>query len=404
MFQRLATPLLLFATVMATATPAAGVLEGVLSTYMFPEGPPPEVTMVQDEVAQGVLRYTSLVEELVEIPVSVYGGCNVNFRAHATWVNECFQDLDGGNELVGFCPSQFFEQIFDVDQDAKKFGPGVVTIEVPRQFLNDHLSQAGEEMIGNLAAQTEFSATAWRSVDLRIPVDWNLTYYMQCRRWFLGDAVHAQSWFSPLPLMVTYRGATAIPDLLPPDPNPQSPILPIPVDHLTTQNRIEQAALSILPDPAREPCGYVLSGTFVTSNPTEVGYQLVDHLGARSAAFTVDVDETLVAFVSHEIDFAEDATEPIGFTSPEADPEDPEGPAFADTFLANPTDHIQGFYRIEAFAPHAAQSNIVSYDLDDCSAGAGPRAPVFEATVLGDPETVAEILRRTTRADAYGQD
>jgi hypothetical protein len=370
---------------------------------MFPEGPPPEVTVIQDVNQFGVRSYTSIVQETITLPVSVYGGCNANFRAHKAYVEECFQQLDGGGGLVQACLpiGEMFDQDFEVSQSAKKFGPGVVPIEVPRQFLSEHLTQAGEDLIAKLAAQTEFSAGAWRSVDLRVPVDWDLTFIMQCRRWFGGNQVHSQSSYAVLPMMVTYRGLPGnVPDLLPPDNDPpQQPTFPNPVGAFTSATRIEQAQLSILPDPARDPCGYALSGTFVTNAPTEVRYQVVDHLGARSKEFTVEVDQILVAFVSHEIEFAEGGTEPIGFAAAESGAGDADGLAFSNTFLANPTDNIQGFYRLETLAPHVAQSNVVSYNLEDCSGANGRRAPAFEAVVLGDPARIAEVLRRESEGE-----
>jgi hypothetical protein len=226
---------------------------------------------------------------------------------------------------------------------------------------------------------------------------------MTCRRYFGGNDHIIKTHDRKFPLMVTYRGATADGPaiVLNLDP-PEQPVPPIPFGELTDRIRIEQAHLMIIPDDRPDTCGMFLSASFRTSGPTVITYRIVDAAGARSPVHDVGVGPTRAAFVSHEIDFSEGSGATIGFTAAD-NPAQPGGIAFGSSLVDVPSDNLRGYYRIETIAPHRSASNIVSYNLEDCSGEEGPGAWVFDAVVLGDPDKLREAFRQASSIEGYSR-
>jgi hypothetical protein len=174
---------------------------------------------------------------------------------------------------------------------------------------------------------------------------------------------------------------------------PEQPSVPIPLGELTQGVRIEQAHLSILPSNDDE-CGFHLSGVFETSGPTRVTYRLVDAQGAQSPVFHVDVDHSNVGFFSRRIEFAPGTGQTLGLSlTPGSSPSPPGSTAFSGSFVDVPNDRLQGYYRVETIEPHRSQSNIVSYNLADCTGSEGPRNPNFAVGVVGEWNSVLKAFR-----------
>lgn len=379
----------------------------------------PELTVVQEVNDFGQLHYARIIEEDMHLEAWLKGRCGLNWRIQSAALRSppiCNGDLSGeANQVIEVCPSSGDEMDdddespgwtmdFEVNQDNMTFGPREAHLEqVPTAWLTRRLARIGDELITELAELSGNSPQFVRSLDLRIPVDLGVTFWMTCRR-FAGNNDHATKTHTrDFPLYVTYRGASAdgLPFEIDPEP-PEQPRQPIPFGELTDRIHIEQAYLMILPDDTPDTCGMFLSGTFRTSGPTVVTYQIVDALGARSAQHEVTVDQSGVAFVSHELDFAEGTGATIGFTAADDGDTDPQdGIAFGTSLLDVPSDNLRGYYRIETLSPHRSSSNIVSYNLGDCTAEQGPRTPVFDAVVLGDPERIRELFREARSEEGY---
>lgn len=387
--------LLVLALIYPSASSSA--YEGVLSTVLQPiAAAPPEITVLQEVNGIGQLRYTRIAEDVMQYAIVVYGGCNVNFRAHAAYVDEWYQHLDGTVQAVEVGPTEQFSHKFDVNTSAKKFGPHEETLEVPTTFLVNNLTSVGEALIQELSESSGHSPAFVRSADLHVTVDWPLTFYMACRRWAGNDDLAWQTSRALLPLEVTFRGAgTVAPPFRIAPPPPGQPNVPIPYDELTDTVHIEQAHLSILQNGDPNTCGFYLSGVFRTSGPTRVTYRLVDALGARSRVFEVEVDQSNTAFFSHEIHFAPQSGETLGLSLiPNRSPNPAGAVAFAGSFVNVPNDRLQGYYRIETVEPHRVTSNIVSYNLEDCTTSTGPRSLSFDAAVVGDWDSVLKAFRK----------
>lgn len=391
--------LLVFA--LTCPSPAAGY-DGVLSTLLqSTAAAPPEITVLQEANALGQLRYTRIAEDILQYPIVAYGDCNTNFRANSAFVSECHRDLDGTVQTVEVCPAgadtpERFEHAFDVNTDKMQFGSHEETLEVPTSFLLETLTSAGETLVQEKSEEMNIPPAFVRLADVTGEIDWALTFHMVCRRWAWNNALAWQTSFALLPLKVTFRGAAppAPPFEIDPVP-PEQPNVPIPFGELTDTVRIEQARLSILPGDDPDVCGFYLSGVFRTSGPIRVTYRLVDALGAQSPVFEVDVDRSNTAFFSHEIDFAPGTGETLGLSVvPGRSPNPAGGVAFAGSFVNVPSDRLQGYYRVETVEPHRASSNIVSYNLQDCTGRAGPRSLGFDAAVIGEWDSVLEAFRR----------
>jgi hypothetical protein len=380
---------------------AATAYKGVLSTLLESRAAsPPKITVLQEVNALGQLRYTRIAEDIMHYPIVVLGDCNANYRVEEAYVETCYQDLDGTVSSLEGCGastmgSTHFHHDFDVNTHAKDFGVHEETLEVPTTFLVDILTSAGEELVQEKSEEIHKPAANVRLADITEEVDWPLTFYMGCRRWAFGNAVAYQTSYALLPLDVTFRGAAPPggPFEIKPVP-PHQPNVPIPFNELTDIIHIEQAQLFILPSADPDVCGFHLSGVFVTSGPTRVTYRLVDALGARSPVFEVDVDQTNTAFFSHDINFAPGTGETLGLSLLPGQPPNPAGGvAFAGSFVDVPSDRLHGYYRVETVEPHHATSNIVSYNLEDCTGSAGPRSLSFDAAVIGEWNSVLEAFR-----------
>jgi hypothetical protein len=384
---------------LATAAHAAlGADNGVLSTYIIPHGDPPAISVDQIAGVNGQLRYSRLREDVIEIPVDVYGRCNVNFRIDRAYVGGTYEALDGRSRFVGLGlviedSYSGFHQEFEVNTNNQTFGPRTEILELDREELQSWLVEEGEALVDQLAETSSFTEEELRSTRIDTILNFHPTFYFSCRRWAFGNGKRWQSSYGTVPLTVHFEPDTTSPvfdELLGPPEGP-TPI-PVPVEVFTAGVRIDQNSFHLVENPEVAPCGFVLGGAFVTSGPTTVRYRIEDHLGALSPEFSVDTGRTRTAFVSHDVAFSEETGNALGFTAPQG-----EGDGIDDTLESTPTDNLQGYFRVVTTAPHGSRSNIVSYNIDTCESEALPVAPVFDAVIMTDPEVLPALVQRHER-------
>ena len=93
-----------------------------------------------------------------------------------------------------------------------------------------------------------------------------------------------------------------------------------------------------------------------------VEYRIVDHLGAESPVRSIEVDHTNTAYVLQYVDLPR-ITEPDPSGSIAATP----GTAGDDLGVtAQPTDRVQGYYRLHVTAPHGLWSDEASFNVEPC--------------------------------------
>jgi hypothetical protein len=259
--------------------------------------------------------------------------------------------------------------------------------------LQSWLIEEGEALIDELAATSSFTEDELRRTRVTTRLNFHPTFYFSCRRYAFGNGKRWQSSMATLPLTVHFEPDATSPtfdELLGPPRGP-TPI-PVPVEVFTAGVRIDQNSFHLVENPEVAPCGFALSGAFVTSGPTTVRYRIEDHLGALSPEFSVEIGLTNTAFVSHDVAFNEETGDALGFTAPESDAD-----GIADTLESAPTDNLQGYFRVVTTAPHGSRSNIVSYNIDTCESEALPVGPVFDAVIMTDPEILPALVWRHER-------
>jgi hypothetical protein len=378
---------------------------GVLSTYMSLSGTPPVVSVAQSAAVNGVLRYDRLLQDEVEIPVTVYGGCNFNFRVQTAYASTYYQEADGTDVfLEAGPPGTYYSPSFPVNQDADHYGPTEVKLRVGREFLEEWMSAQGEALVDELAESSAFTEAELRQTQISTLVHFRPTLYFGCRRYAFGDGKRWQTSRAELPIHVNFLPADNaggnLDDLR---DNPGDGVaIPVPVSELTARTRIEQNSFLLTPEPTHEPCGYALSGAFVTNQPANIRYRIEDHLGALSPEFVTETGITKTSFVSHEIDFSAETGEPLGFSANEQPPSDG-GLLFGDSLLNRPTDRIQGYFRVITTAPHHSKSNIVSYNLEECSSESMAAPAVFGAQIVTDLDGANELIGKYRKRIAAGK-
>jgi hypothetical protein len=359
----------------------------------------PELTVVQEPNAFALPRYARILEEHVPIKAWMKGTCGTNWRVQSAELSSLHEDYSGDSPL--FAPGsgmadpgpENWSISFAVNQDHRTFGPHVADLEqVPTEWLTHRLTAAGEELIISLAETTGLTPKLLRAQDLETTFDLGLTFWFKCRRYAGNNDWAIKTVRAYFPLQVTYRAHSGGGTL-------GQPPQPMTFDDLTTGTRIDHVHLLMFPDETPDSCAMVLNGAFRTSAPTVVTYQFVDARGARSALRQVSVDESGFATVMHEVDFTEGTGETIGFTT--LDPPSPSGIAFGSSLVDLPSDNLRGYYRIETISPHRSLSNIVSYNLRDCTAEQGPTSFFFNVALWADPDKVREAVREAVSEQDY---
>lgn len=382
--------------------PLGAEAQPVYSAFLLNMDPElvPKLTVVQEPNDFGLPRYARILEEHMPLKAWMKGTCGANWRVQSAKLSSYHEDYSGESAIfatgsgLGDQPGHW-SLSFAVNQDNRTFGPHVADLEqVPTEWLTDKLMAAGEELVLSLAETTGLTPKLLRAQDLETELEFGLTFWFKCRR-YLGDNDHAiKTVRTYFPLHLTYRGHTGGGTL-------GQPPRPMTFSDLTTGTRIDQVHLLMFPDQTPESCVMVLNGAFRTSAPTVVTYQLVDARGARSALREVSVDESGFASVMHKVDFAEGTGETMGFTTLEGAPPPQSGIAFGSSLVDVPSDNLRGYYRIETVLPHRSLSNIVSYNLRDCTAEQGPTSFFFDVALWADPEKVREAVRDASSEKDY---
>lgn len=392
---------LLLSVLLLAATPALAV-DPVVTAFMLPASPTPKITVRQELNGLGQLRYAAIVEDNMLLPVEVVGLCKNNWRIQQAVVSECATEgTSGPSPTLGtfeHCPegANQFHHALPVDQQEKLLSK-VELIEAPTESLDDIVTEVGEVHVTWFSGITGMAPAAVRAETFTLPVDWPLEFTFTCRRWAGNNDWFRKTTSKYIPLEVTFLGVSgASPPFTPqPDP-PGAPVVPIPFGELTDRTRIEQATLLIAGEVSQDPCEFALSGSFVTSGPTEIVYRIVDDHGAKSPEFSVNVDQSLTAFVSHTVSFTETSGAPLGLEAPVGTPAPSPGAlAFPGTLAQVPSDRVRGFFRLEMRQPHGGATNIVSYNLDSCEGGIAPSASLFEAVIPTHPKDVADLFEKS---------
>ncbi len=361
------------------------VAEGVLSTYIASVGPAPSVTVVQEENAFGQSFYARVLEDEVSFQVEIYGGCNANWRVQSAKVDQCAN-------VVEVCPGGLnslprFVQVFDVNQDAKSFGPRTETVSVPTSFLETYLTGAGNDLIDLLASLTEGSNADWRRIELRDTVKWSLSFVFYCRRWFGNNDLYGQSSTTLIPFDVTFRATQTgdaelpfgIQPILPGAPEPA-----VPFEALSARPLLHTVRLGAVADATGDPCRVHLHADFGASEATAIVYHVESADGSRSPDYRLSAGTERAAQSRLALAFPKGAVRPEGFLEPPKTASEPRRSAMP---LA--TDPLHGFLRIVTTAPHSARSNLVAYDLDSCRAHALHEAPTAGARAAASAESLA---------------
>ncbi|MGI9577317.1 MAG: hypothetical protein ACR2OH_03875 [Microthrixaceae bacterium] len=157
---------------------------------------------------------------------------------------------------------------------------------------------------------------------------------------------------------------------------PEEPTRPGPgPGRLTEGFHVNAVTLSALEDEG-DACLLHLSGTITTNGPGGVSYRFVDELGHKSQVFNVDVDLTQVAMLDNHIELEPIALgtglHAVGGAPGELTAHD-DGEIGG--YAAEEGDNVQGYFYIEVFSPHMAESNIASYNVDGCTTGGTQRIP-----------------------------
>ena len=143
-----------------------------------------------------------------------------------------------------------------------------------------------------------------------------------------------------------------------------------------------QAVLVVEP-AVDDPCLVYASGTFVANRPMTVEYRLVNHLGQKSQLHSVEIDQTLVAHVLHEIAVPEledtEVDEQLGVELPADGPLDAK--ADVDSGLVSDVLHLQ------VVSPHPFASNHEGYSVPPCSPAADLSAGSGREVVIGTVRT-----------------
>ena len=254
---------------------------------------------------------------------------------------------------------------FTVNPDKRTFGPHFAQMDLPIAWLAEVLSKIGEDLVDTTAATLGITANELRRQDWGGLIDLPLAFFVACRapaesptkQWHKSTL----GWF---PLQVTFKGAE---NLVVSDPDSGS-TPKIPEDGITTGVRIDGNSLIIVPEERPGSCRLHLSGTFRTSGATTVTYRLLDHLGAASPLQSVGVDQSGVAFVSHEVDLVEPDNQTLDLKLAVGAGNKRDDMKASGDLQQEPSTRIRGFYQIETIKPHRTKSNFAGFNLDECEA------------------------------------
>lgn len=243
----------------------------------------------------GSLQYdalgsTSALDDHLWVGAAIGGTCRRGFSAFIAEIN-----IDGSND------SSLFNEVEEVDgwagqrfpvPDARVMTREQVAVNIPMEHAigpdrRETIFAVGEAAIADRidGGMTEEEA---RSLPFETVIPLDLTGEFVCR----GNVGAHVKWMRAatvvVPIAVEYVGVPI---------ETVGSELDVPGGGLYSAPEVTDAALAVVPDRS-DDCKLHLSGVIHTSQPTTVDYHFVDPFGRESNTYSVDVDETLSAFVS----------------------------------------------------------------------------------------------------------
>jgi hypothetical protein len=334
----------------------------------------------------------------VPIGLQLSAGCRSGYRIHEAHISEG----ESWDEGMGVVPIEAFTWAHSIDVDATKSFSTHLEADADIEYIErHHASRDDWEYFGqgssftargeHLVEQAVEQGTDEETARLQTRSDVVLVQYhasVTCRWTSLFHWKRHMNNPAVVPIEVVYLGIgqepqtwreTAFPEPSGPrrdKPEPGTGQDSVGSNDVAAAPRVTQAVLTAGVDPA-DPCRLALSGVITTDRPMRVEYRIVDQLGVQSPVRSVEVDHTNTAYVLHHVDLPR-ATRPDPSGSMTATP----GTRAGDHgLIAEPTDRVQGYYRLHITAPHGLWSDEANFNVEPC------HAPPSVTTRLAGPTT-----------------
>ena len=270
------------------------------------------ILLVGQELVDGYPQYhslagTSVLDDTLWLGAEFGAECRTAHHLIGGYVDDDIGNpaVDGGigGFDVGGVPSSPFEWPAALDvPHAKSMATTPIALNVPIDAVFDHdllggflateqaVFDVGEGHVQGLVDGGLTFAEA-RAMPFDYDVSIRLRATVRCRYNGFISAIYERSHDVFLPLTIRYLPFASQ------APRGQQPR---PTD-LRAAPEVTGLALSVVADPD-DACVLHLSATIQTSDPMTVDYRFIDPYGQASAVHSVDVDQTLTAFVSHPTD------------------------------------------------------------------------------------------------------
>ncbi len=315
------------------------------------------VLLVGQELVGGHPQYhslagTSLVDDALWLGVEFGAGCRTAHHLIGGWFTDDIGEspVDGaiGTFNDGGSPGSPFDWPLAVDvPDAKTMPSAPLALNVPLDVVFDEnllggflateqaVFDVGEAHVEQLVGEGMSDAEA-RAVPFDYETAITVRASVRCQYGGAIAVIYERSHDVLLPLTIRYQPFTS---------RAPGADQPRPTD-LQAAPAVTGLALSVVTDPD-DACVLHLSATVQTNTPMTVDYRFVDPYGQASAVHSVDVDQTLTAFVSHPTDVP---------MAPEPDPIDDvlfpgQGPG-KNYASGVDTSQYSGTYTVEVLSPH----------------------------------------------------
>lgn len=354
------------------AVPADARVQSV-NIDQAPSGAIAEIDVIQTEGPDGRLRYTHVQGDSMTFPAQISGKCKVGYLILDAWLTTSSPQSDTPNGSTegpassgGPAPTGPFNTGYHEDvpftEGNRTFGERVVFFEVP--FTNfekliteiiDYGNIDVAERAANALEEERIRAQTWTSWQT-----FSISFQLECKRavFYTGLKGWTEGEEEDFDLKVNYIGKSSRDDLArKTDPTPYEA-----VDDLYLRQGVRSVELLALDGLEEGACKLDLSGVIETTAPMTVSYRLVDDKGVRSPLYQVAVDQTLSAYIHHQVDLSDLEPEGPVLTS------DGGSPSYGNTYTSHDTDLLQGFYQIEVVSPNEVTSNEASYSMEPCTA------------------------------------
>jgi hypothetical protein len=192
-----------------------------------------------------------------------------------------------------------------------------------------------------------------RSIPFAIETTVTIGADVGCRYNGLIPAEYRKRRLADVPVTIRYG---------PVDDGPRAPGEAPRPSELQSAPMVVDAALSVVPDHL-DDCRLHLSGTIQTNRAMTVTYRFIDPYGQPSNTFSVDVDQTQVAFVFHGVQVPEKwAPDPADDYAPPTTVDD-----LDDLVLAHDDpDRYRGTFTIETLTP-TAETAVDGFSVPYCT-------------------------------------